>query len=252
MPLHETVRTTLRDRILTGALPVGAALPTTAELSVEFGASRGPVRQALAALAAEGLISTGQGRVPTVTRAPFAHAIDDFFSFSAWVTAMGRVPGQRTIELALRRPPAPVAAALGVGGDARAVDLVRVRSIDDEPVMIERSTFVEHVGRLIFDFDPDAGSVFTALLDRGVSLEHGEHTIDAVAANDQDAAALDVAVGTPLLRVHRLTRSAAGEVIEVADDRYRPDRASLIVHNSRTRTAPAPSAVRRTTTEGTR
>ena len=90
MLLHETVRSSLRERIVSGTLAVGTPLPSTAELCVEFGASRGPVRQALAALAAEGLIATGQGRVPTVARAPLAQDIDDFFSFSAWVTSLGR------------------------------------------------------------------------------------------------------------------------------------------------------------------
>lgn len=252
MLLHETVRSSLRERIVSGTLAVGTPLPSTAELCVEFGASRGPVRQALAALAAEGLIATGQGRVPTVARAPLAQDIDDFFSFSAWVSSLGRTPGQRTLEIAVRRPSDAVAAALDLDDDARAVELVRVRSIDGEPVMIERTAFVEPVGRLLFDLDPDAGSIFAGLLARGVALDQGEHTIDAVAADETDAAELGVEPGSPLLRVRRVTRSDDGEALEVSDDRYRPDRAALIIHNSRSRGPAGPHASRSMTPEGSR
>jgi len=252
MLLHETIRSSLRDRIRSGTLAVGTPLPSTAELCLEFGASRGPVRQALSALSAEGLIATGQGRVPTVARAPLAQAIDDFFSFSAWVTSLGRTPGQRTLEIAVRRPSEAVAAALGLDEHERAVELVRVRSIDDEPVMIERTAFVEPVGRLLFDLDPDGGSIFAGLLARGVALDQGEHTIDAIAADDRDAEELGVDAGSPLLRVRRVTRSDEGEVLEVSDDRYRPDRAALIIHNSRTRGPSGPHASRRMTPEGAR
>ena len=61
-PLHRTLADELRTRIRSGAIGVGEALPSEAELCREFSASRGPVRQALAALRDEGLIGGGQGR----------------------------------------------------------------------------------------------------------------------------------------------------------------------------------------------
>ncbi|MDI1453183.1 winged helix-turn-helix domain-containing protein, partial [Streptomyces sp. ATE26] len=47
----------LRERIRTGALRAGERLPTQAELAEEFGVERGAVRQALRALADDGLLS---------------------------------------------------------------------------------------------------------------------------------------------------------------------------------------------------
>ncbi|MHA7987636.1 GntR family transcriptional regulator [Rathayibacter sp. CAU 1779] len=234
VPLHELVRTSIRDRILSGELAAGDPLPSEAELCGQFGASRGPVRQAMSALSVEGLIETRQGKVPTVTRAPLAQSIDDFFSFSAWVSAIGHRPGQHTIELALRRPDPVLAGRLGIGTDDLAVQLLRIRSIDDQPAMVERTAFVAEVGRLLFDFDTDSGSLFEYLIGRGVPLDHGEHTIDAVAADAVDAAHLNVVPGTPLLRVRRVTTSGDGAVLEFSDDRYRTDRADLVVRNART------------------
>jgi len=250
VPLHELVRTSIRERILSGELAAGAALPSEAELCAQFGASRGPVRQAISALNAEGLIETSQGKVPTVSRAPLAQSIDDFFSFSSWVRTIGREPGQRTIEIALRRPEKLVAARLGIAAAENAVELLRVRFIDGQAAMLERTAFVASVGRFLFDFDTDSGSLFEYLIGRGVPLDRGEHVIDAVAADETDADLLAVGVGTPLLRVRRLTSSNDGEVLEYSDDRYRPDRAELIVHNTRSHATQRPFVARQISQPG--
>lgn len=245
VPLHTVVADALRAQISSGELAIGAPLPSESELCARFGASRGPVRQALAQLRNDGLIETSQGRVPTVRSRPLAHSIDDFFSFTAWVQASGRTPGQRTIELAWRVPPASVAAQLHIAADERAVVVVRRRSIDGEAVMLERSWYIDEVGRRLFDIDTDAGSIFGALIERGVPLDLGTHSIDAVAADELDAAQLGVQLGAPLLRVERVTSSYAGAVLEYADDRYRTDRAKLAIRNSRSTSAVSrPSVVR--------
>jgi GntR family transcriptional regulator len=161
------------------------------------------------------------------------------------VQATGRVPGQHTIELAWRVPPAAVAAKLQLAASDRAVIIVRRRSIDGLPAMLERSWYVSEVGRELFDFDTDAGSIFGALIERGVPLDSGTHTIDAVAADPLDAEQLDVPLGSPLLRVERLTSSSAGRLLEYADDRYRTDRATLAIRNSRSTSAVSRPSVAR-------
>lgn len=57
----------LQDDILSGALPPGTPLGQV-ELAERFGVSRIPVRDALALLAAEGMISTAPNRTATVVR----------------------------------------------------------------------------------------------------------------------------------------------------------------------------------------
>ncbi len=60
---------TLRERIRTGALKAGERLPTQAELALEFGVERGAVRQALRALADDGLLSgVSKGSPPRVAQ----------------------------------------------------------------------------------------------------------------------------------------------------------------------------------------
>src|SRR2546426_8452427 len=76
--LHRSVAAELRDRIRRGDLPVGASLPSEAQLCREFVSSRGPVRQALATLREEGLIGGGRGRRPVALDAVPAPALTPF------------------------------------------------------------------------------------------------------------------------------------------------------------------------------
>nr|WP_055505518.1 GntR family transcriptional regulator [Nonomuraea pusilla] len=231
-PLHERVAADLRRRISAGELPVGSALPSESQLCEQWGASRGPVRQALATLRAEGLIGGGRGRPPVVRSSTAPQPFETFLSFSRWARQMGRTPGQRTLEIA-RRPASPQAAdVLGLDDGEPVVQLLRLRLLDGVPAMIERTTFVWPVGRLLFDFDCDSGSVFAYLSGCGVDLSTARHTIDAVTAGEDDCALLGIAPGAALLRERRRTSSADGEPVEYSDDRYRPDLVSFTIENS--------------------
>src|SRR5262249_50711632 len=112
-PLHRQLADELRRRIASGALAVGDPLPSEAQLCAEFDVSRGTLRQPLATLRAGGAAGGGGGKPPVVRARPMAQPFETFLSFSAWANALGRTPGQRTLEVARR--PAPPEAADGLG-----------------------------------------------------------------------------------------------------------------------------------------
>jgi GntR family transcriptional regulator len=236
--LHVTIAEKLRDQIRSGELAVGLPLPSEAQLCDQWNASRGPVRQALATLRAEGVITGGRGKPPVVATTSLGQPFDTLLSYSAWAHAIGRTPGQRTLELALRPADEHAAARLLIEEGAPVVQALRLRSLDGEPTMLERATFVGHVGRLLFDFDCDSGSLWAYLQSRGVRFATASHTIDAVAADPVDARHLGVTEGAPLLRQQRTTRDPDGAVIEYHDDRYLPASVSFTLENALdTRTA---------------
>lgn len=232
VPVHEQIAEALRSAIRTGDLAVGAPLPSEAQLCERWRTSRAPVRQALAALRSEGLVGGGPGRPPVVRRATLVQPFDTFLSFSRWAHLIGAEPGQRTLECALRPAPAQVADAMGLEPGDRVVQLLRLRSVDGVPAMVERSTFTAAVGRVLFDRDLDAGSVYSYLVADGLRVGPARHVIDAVGADEQDAELLSTPVGAPLLRERRTACTEDGTVFEHSDDRYRPDRVVFTIDNS--------------------
>jgi GntR family transcriptional regulator len=234
LPRHTLVAGELRQRIIRRDYQIGESLPTESALCAEFGVSRGPVRQALATLKNEGLIRLSQGKPAVVRSHDATQTLDTFTPFTQWAQRNGRTPGSRTVEVARRRASEPAQVALDLTGPDFVVEVLRVRLLDGEPAMIERSTFIDAVGSLLFDFDTDSGSMTDYLAGRGVYFDSMEHVLDAVAAGEVDAANLGIDAGSPLLRERRTSRDQDGRVFEFADDRYRPDLVAFSIVNAKT------------------
>ncbi len=228
---HAAIAATLRARIASGELRPGAAVASESRLGAEFGVSRGTVRQALAALRGEGLISGGRGRRAVVSRPTLAQSFDELISFSAWAESLGRQPGARTLELGRQPVDLHDAAALEIEPGAEIVRYRRLRLLDGEPAMIELSTFVERVGRLLFDCDLDHGSVYAQLAGQGVRFQEAEHTIVSVAAGADQASLLGVSRRAPLLQVSRRVLDHEGRPLELSSDTYRADEFAITIHN---------------------
>jgi GntR family transcriptional regulator len=161
-----------------------------------------------------------------------------FMSFTEWARSAGRVPGQRTIELARRPASERVAEELSLDVGAPVVEVLRLRLLDGAPAMLERASFTWDVGRVLFDANLDAGSIYEHLGRCGTHFAHARHTIDAIGADELDASQLAVAPGAPLLRERRLSFTPDGAAAESADDRYLPGLTTFLIENSATHRAP--------------
>jgi GntR family transcriptional regulator len=231
LPRHAAIAQELREAIRTGEYPPGSPLPSEARLSERFKVSRGTIRHALAALRVEGLIVGGRGRMPVVRRAGLAQSFDQLVSFTMWARQLGRVPSARTFELA-RRPADPESAQqLGLEPGTPVFQYRRLRLLDGEPMMIERTTMIERVGRLLLDCDLDGGSVYAQLAARGIKFSEAHQTIAAIAAGADDAAVLEIPRRSALLEVRRRALDPDGRAMEWARDRYRADAFEITVHN---------------------
>lgn len=209
----------LRAQITAGALRPGDDVPTEADLAEKWHTSRGPIRNALAALRGEGLIETSRGRPARVVARKANQAVDVSVPFTRWARELGVAPGAQTQELSLRRA-GEMGAALGVGADDTIVSVVRLRLLDGRPTMLERLNYTEVAGRRLFEVNLDDVSITEYLSSVGHPIVTLQHVIDAVAADEQDAALLRVPRGTPILRLTRTSRDEEGRIFEASEDRY--------------------------------
>lgn len=221
--MYKTIADDLRQSIASGRLAPGDDVPTEGELAAKWNTSRGPIRNALAALRNEGLIETTRGRPSRVIERKAQQAVDVSIPFTRWARTMGARPGAFTQQVSLRRSNADQAALLGIAPGELVVDVLRLRSLDDRPTMLERLTYIEAAGRNLFDVDLDTVSITEFLDSRGWRSAEVDHEIDAVAADETDARLLELEPGSPVLRLHRISRDPQGRTFEASDDRYRSD-----------------------------
>ncbi|WIM70286.1 GntR family transcriptional regulator [Corynebacterium suedekumii] len=230
---YEEIAAYLRNAIREGTFEPGDPLPSEAELCRRFDSARGTVRQALSLLRSEGVISSGQGRRSRVLDTVPTQSFDNIFSFSQWCVRSGIEPGQVTQWVTRKPADDALAAALELPDRAPVVSVFRLRLMDGEPAMVERLNYPFEVGQHVLAFDTDSGSIYQHLITSGVDIRTATRTIDAIGADEEDAALLDVPVGTPLLRVRRRAFTTEGTPIESSDDRYLFDKASFTINSVR-------------------
>ena len=102
--LYRKVAEDIKAAIAAGGYAAGTRLPSESELAERYSVSRGTIRQAFAALRADGVIASRRGARRVVIGGPRVQSFGELLSFSRWARALGEVPSGRVIALQRRRP----------------------------------------------------------------------------------------------------------------------------------------------------
>lgn len=212
-PLHAQVAAQLRGYIRANKLAAGAALPSEAALCERFGVARSVVRQALAALAAEGLIQRESGRPATVA-APQEHRrlVQRSTGLYEQFAQSGVALQTRVLAFARAEPPAEVAEFFGT---PQLLLLERLRHVADAPLAYVRTWLaIDTVPGLRAEDLADA-SLHGVLTRRfGLRPGAGRNQIRAVAADARLADLLATPAGTPLLMLQGRGMDQHGRPLE--------------------------------------
>lgn len=213
VPLYRQIKDILRAEISGGTVETGRPM-TEAQLLERFGVSRAPIRQALKELADEGYVyrKQGKGTFP-VTGAridrPATVRPGDLYRY---LSEQGRHPSSTVAEVSRVQPPSAVRDRLGLDEREKLLHFTRLIAVDDSAFSFN----VLYI-RAPEDFSPTAGELETAgsafaLLERGfgITLERAEHEAWATSANREQAAALGVSEGIPLLVIDTVFFTTGG------------------------------------------
>src|SRR5579859_3231815 len=199
----------LRDRLLgeisSGKLAPGERLGAEREIAERFGVSRSTVRAALDDLARGGAIRRIRGRTGGifVAERKVERDLSVLASLPAYLRRQGFQSDARVISTAMISSDGEVAAALGLGPDELAHEVVRVRLADGEPISLERAVFPA-------DRFPDlldrslSGSLYELFAtEYGLEAGEAEERIEVVSAGSSEARLLGVVEGAPLVAITR-------------------------------------------------
>jgi GntR family transcriptional regulator len=228
----------LRGRVASGDLAPGALLPSEAELSSAYGASRVTVRRALDDLRAEGLVDSRQGFGWFVAGSPLRQALGRLGTIEADLAASGRESSRRVLDFGFVRAPRRAAEVLG------ADTVLRVRRLnlaDGQPFARVTVWCPEALGEGLSRRDVERESFYDLL---PVRLGGAVQTIGAAAASATDAALLEVPVGSPVLRCERTTFAAEGAAVLLAEHVFPALRTEFVVDLPSPDASIAPSGLR--------
>jgi GntR family phosphonate transport system transcriptional regulator len=228
LPLWQTIATTLRHEIAQGLYPEGAKLPTEADLSARFGVNRHTVRQAIAALGAEGLTVSRRGAgVFVAGRPPADYALGRRVRFHQNIAASGRSPSREVTRIETRPASADEAAALG----CEQVHVFEgISKGDGLPLAVFRSIFPAARFLTLPEALARLGSVTAALAEQGVAdYTRASTRVTAKLARGPRALLLGVSEGAPILRTEALNVDAEGQPVEYGVTWFAGDRVALTI-----------------------
>ena len=219
-----------RERVLEliESLVPGDAIPSERQLSVDLGVSRLTVRAALDDLVREGYLVRRRGAGTFVNEPKVAKGLT-ISSFSDDMRERGMQPASRTLELRVVPAGARLGRILHVSPSEPIVAVKRLRLADGEPMAVELLNTRQSLVPGLTATDLEENSFYDLLASRyGVEIVGGTQTVEPTVTNEEESDALGVPLHSPALLFERVTRSAAGDVVEFTSSTYRGDRYRLV------------------------
>lgn len=224
VPKHAQLRAIL-EQLCERELSPGDLLPGERVLEETYSVSRITVRRAIGDLVAAGKLRRVRGKGTFVAPNPLVSKLQ-LASFSEEMRAQKVAASSKILLSARATAPDDVGAFFNTEPSQEHIHLRRLRLGDGEPYAIDDAWYNGQLTPDLLENDV-YNSVYTLLDENyGLPVTEADQTVTAVAADDQAAALLDVAPGSPLLRIVRFARSGEHPV-ELCSSVYRTDRYRL-------------------------
>jgi GntR family transcriptional regulator len=224
VPLYTQIKEILRSRVLDGSYKPHDQMPSESELMAAFGVSRITVRQALGDLQKEGLVFKIHGKGTYVSKPKAFQNVGQLMGFGEAMSRMGYETLSQVVSIKTIAAGKTVGPKLGVKEREPVSELRRVRYLNREPISLDVTYVPRAIGERLAKEDLAHRDIFLILEnDYGLSLGEAQLQIEAMLADESLARFLKVEEGAPVLRIERLTFTAAGEPIDFEYLYYRGD-----------------------------
>lgn len=224
IPLYYQLKEILLDLIKTGELE-GGRLPTEEELSKKYSVSRGTVRKALAELESEGLIVTEAGRGTFVVKPKFEQSLLKFYSIGREMRERDEDFRTRVMIKEITKPTRGIQEVLKIAEGDDLNRIVRVRYLENEPVIMESIFIPVRVCSKLLEEDIESVPIYDILEDKyNLKILKVRETLEPVILKREEARILESKVGDPAFLIERVTYLIDDKPIEVRKSIIRGDR----------------------------
>jgi len=222
-PAHTQIEVALETAIERGRLSPGDRLPAERALAERYGVSRMTLRQALGALERRGRLVRSKGRYGGTFVAEPKLELAGTSALSDQLRGLGLAAGARVLS-ACEREAAQDEAELGL----RVYAIERVRLANGEPVALERGAYSVDAFPGLLEGSLE-GSLYDLIRARYDAVPVRAHErLEPALAHPEEAAALEIEPGAPVMLVERTAYCATGRPVEHSRDVFRGDRTTVV------------------------
>ena len=236
VPYYMQIVDQVRDLIKRNKLGHGQTFCSEGEVARALAISKMPVRQAFQKLKSEGLLVIAKGKRPIVGSGRAPWNFQQLRGFSEEMRSRGLTPSARLLSMSLEDADLEVAQALKLTPGERVYRARRLRSVNGEPVAVVTSYLPARIFVGIDKQDLEKQSLYSIFENNYKRrLQWAEEVIGAVIAGAEEAEALQIPDGSPLLLIRETTFDVQNVAIEYSLSLLRGDRHAASVISVRKR-----------------
>ncbi len=231
LPAYAQIADHLRTKIENNELRPGDKLPSERSMMDEFEVSRMTMRHALEILRSEGLIRSkrGRGGGNFITAAPPLLEINRMEGFLPQLRERDMRVSSSLIHTGLVTASEKHRSALGLAKGEQLFNIVRLRTVNNSPMLIEDSYFPVTIAPDLLYQDLE-GSLYELLADvYGHKPTAKWESFLPCAAQFREQQLLKVPARHPLLKIHRVAYDQSNTAVEYSEDILRCDSAQVMV-----------------------
>jgi len=222
LPYYLQIYNELCGRIISQMYLPGQLIPSENELADEFGVTRATIRNAIKKLQDEGFAYTEKGKGSYVNSPKIEQSLFKFYSF-------GRDYSKFNIQSVLVKIidtiDEDVQKIFGLSSKDQIKQIVRVRKIDNSPVIIETSYIPTNYVPGIEKFDLENLSIYDLLEQNyGFHILKAKEYLDTCIADNYYSKLLEIPSGKPVFVTERTTYNTDQRPIEFRKSIIRSDK----------------------------
>lgn len=228
VPLYQQLEDILYKKIVGGEWAPNQRIPSENELNKMFGLSRMTVRGVLNKLTVDGLLLRVPGKGTYVAPTKISAVSPAYQGVREQLESLGYATTTQLLSHQLITPSPAVRDRLGLAGDDRVYAIVRLRSVDGEPISLHRSYVPAALAPSLDEHDVVNEQLCVVLKEHyGLPMKKVDEQLEALTAEPGDAELLRIRPSEPVLKLSDVIHDSAGRPFEYSTIIFRGDKMRL-------------------------
>lgn len=220
--LYDIMKAKMED----GEWIVGSQIPTEGDLCKSYEVSKATVRLAILELVRKGYLRRQQGKGTFVCKRVIPEGLAMHTSFKELMLDAGMTFSTKVLAKTVMMPDDDLDLKLNISADRHVIFIKRLRSIENEPVLLQEAYIPYHVCPSLLEEDVENESLFDILEKKyKITLTKVKDYIEIAYLTDEEAALLGLAGGAPALVMEQQIYSGDAQVMFIRSikrsDRFR-------------------------------
>jgi GntR family transcriptional regulator len=231
IPLYYQLKEIVLNEILNGKLEAGDCLPTENEFMSSYQISRATVRQAMTELVNENYLTRQKGKGTFVSKPKITQQyINRVETYKEQMNKIGMNPTTEVIIFQITKANLAIGKELGLAKGAKIIELVRLRLIDAEPIVVAKTYMPYEICAFVLEHNMQEESLYQILAEHSETrITKVKRTIEAVVAGESIAKRLKIMRGDAIQIIRTSAVNSKEQVIEYTIAKYRGDRNLFVV-----------------------